>query len=61
MQYRTTSQIKHDGKTYSAAEMIELTDSEAARLLQVGAIEVHQKPFMAQIVMPSDLAYSKPQ
>lgn len=47
MQYRVLGPIKHNARRFEAGEIIDLTDTEAAALLESGAVE------------PVDLPYSK--
>lgn len=42
--YTVLSPIKHDGEDYAVGKPIELTDDEAALLLEVKAIEGEKKP-----------------
>jgi len=45
MRYKALSSIKHNGDTFEPGSVIELTDAEAARLLENEAIEPFIKPF----------------
>lgn len=47
MQYKVISPIKSDGHTYKPGDMLDLTEHEAAPLLQGGAIEPMDKTFNA--------------
>lgn len=47
MQYKALSPIKHGGGTIQPGEVLDLTELEAAELLQLGAIELSHQPFSA--------------
>lgn len=60
MKFKTISMIRHCGKNYPPGTPIELNDEEVARLLATDSIEPIHKPFSAEIVMPSDAVFRRP-
>ena len=52
MQYRTLEKINRDGRDIPAGELIDLTETEAAQLLDLKAIEPAHKRFMRRVVVP---------
>jgi hypothetical protein len=52
MQYRTTTQIKHDGISYPPGELIDLSNEEAAKLLESDAVERVDLPFSGVLKTP---------
>jgi hypothetical protein len=45
MKYKALGPINHDGQHYNTGDQIELSNAEAAPLLEVKAIEPYHKPF----------------
>jgi hypothetical protein len=52
MQYRVLEPIKHNALRLGASEIIDLTDAEAAPLLEVGAVEPVDLPYSKKIKTP---------
>lgn len=49
MQFRATTQIKHDAKTYQEGDILNLSSEEAAHLLAAEAVTPVATPFTAKI------------
>jgi hypothetical protein len=52
MQYKTTTTIKSNGKLYQAGELIDLSNEEAAQLLELDAVERVDQPFSGVLKTP---------
>lgn len=49
MQFKATTPIKHDAKTFEEGEILNLSSEEAAHLLAAGAVTPVGTPFKAKI------------
>lgn len=49
MQFKATTQIKHNETTYQEGETLSLSSTEAEQLLSLGAVTPIDTPFKAKI------------
>lgn len=56
MQYRALGPIKNNGRRFAAGEILDLTEADAAPLLEIQAVEPVHKPFTGQIKAPGEIA-----
>lgn len=52
MQYRALGPIKHNGQRTEAGQIIDLSDAEAAALLESGAVEPVDLPYSGKTQTP---------
>jgi hypothetical protein len=50
MKYKTLVNVNHNNRKYGIGDLIELSDNEAAPLLECKAIEPQNKPYAARTV-----------
>lgn len=56
MQYRVLTPLRRDGRNVPAGALIEMTEKEAAQLLEMQALEPIHKRFVRQVVVPGTSA-----
>ena len=49
MQFKATTQIKHDATTYQEGDVLSMSSEEAAHLLAAGAVTPIDTPFKEKI------------